>query len=640
MITDEWISLPDGRRLAARLYRPDAGEPVPALLELHPYGSRGPRAIGDPPRHGYLAAHGYACARVDLAGSGESDGVLRDEYLRSEIDDGVEVIAWLARQAWCTGAVGMFGISWGGFNSLAVAARRPPALRAIVSACASDDRYADDVHYYGGCVLGLEMLSWSTTMLALLATPPDPEIQPRGWQQRLAAIRPMVETWLAHQRRDSYWEQSSVGVNYAEIACPVLLIGGWADGYRDGALRLLANLPGPARAIVGPWGHAWPDQARPGPEIGILDEMLRWWDQWLKGRNTGVLDDPPLRAWLQTAVRPAVAYAYRPGRWVGQAWPSRSEGRVIGLGSSVEAHLGRLTPASEPGPWCAAGRDVDFAGDQQGEDGQSLCFTLEPLDRPIEILGSPTVRLRVAADRPVALVAVRLCDVWPDGASTLITRGALNLTHRRGHDTVAPLTPGSPVEVTVGLQAAGYVVPIGHRLRVSISSAYWPLLWPSPDPVTLEVDAKASAILLPVLDGSATVDPHISTKVGRAPSPDFELLAGPDLAPSTRLWPATGRSEVTWPRGGPGIALPDGIRYTSAGHDSFSVVEGDPTTAQAVSLRQLSLVRRGSAVQVEARAEMGCTREEFLLEHTLEVVERDGVVASKRWESRLARDGV
>ena len=539
----------------------------------------------------------------------------------------------------------MFGISWGGFNSLAVAARRPPALRAIVSACASDDRYADDVHYYGGAVIGLEMLSWSTTMLALCATPPDPRMQPAGaWHARLDAARPLVETWLAHQRRDGYWRQSSTIEDYAAVGCPTLLIGGWADGYRDAALRLLAHLPGPSRAIVGPWGHAWPDRARPGPEIGVLDEMLRWWDQWLKGTDTGVLAEPPLRAWLQDAARPAVSYSERPGRWVGEPWPSPAvAGHRVPLGPGPAlSHRGCLTPASEPGPWCAAGRDADFPGDQQGEDGQSLTFTTAPLDRPLAVLGPPAVRLRLAADAPSALVAVRLCDVWPDGASTLVTRGALNLTHREGHDRVVPMEPGKPIDAVVPLQATGYVVPAGHRLRVAVTSAYWPLLWPSPTLVTLTVDPSASELVLPVLDEAAGPPLTVVAEVRRALGEPFEVLPGPDDEASTRRAPASGRVQIRWPRGGPGIRLADGVEYTSNGHDTFHVVEGEPTSAEAVSLRTFTIRRPppGTTCSVTAWGRMTATAEEFLLEHTLDVTEAGLPVASRRWEGRLPRDGV
>ena len=256
----------------------------------------------------YFAGCGYAGVRVDIRGSGESDGVLPDEYTPQEQADCLEVIAWLAAQPWCTGAVGMMGYSWSGFNSLQVAALRPPALKAIVSGYASDDRYADDVHYRGGLVEPMEMVHWSTCMHGWQARPPDPEIVGDRWRElwleRLEQP-PWIEHWLAHQRRDAYWQQGSVRDDYARIRCPVLCVAGWTDGYSDAALRLMEGLDVPRRALIGPWGHNDPVHGVPGPAVGILDELVRWWDRWLKGIDSGIDDDPMVVAYVQDPVQPS-----------------------------------------------------------------------------------------------------------------------------------------------------------------------------------------------------------------------------------------------------------------------------------------------------------------------------------------------
>src|SRR3954465_7547681 len=242
-----WIPLEDGTRLAARLWLPDGEDPVPAVLEYLPYRKGDAFAARDNRHHAYFAEHGYAGVRVDIRGSGDSDGLLEDEDLPVEHDDALEVIAWLAEQPWCSGAVGMIGISWGGFNGLQVAARRPPGLRAVISMCASLRPYSDDVHYVGGCVLATDMLPWAATMLTLLAQPPDPATVGDGWRdtwfERMERPPPFVEPWLAHQRRDDYWRHGSVCEDYARIQAPVYAIGGWADGYTNAIPRLL---PGPA----------------------------------------------------------------------------------------------------------------------------------------------------------------------------------------------------------------------------------------------------------------------------------------------------------------------------------------------------------------------------------------------------------
>ncbi|RIJ01177.1 CocE/NonD family hydrolase, partial [Clavibacter nebraskensis] len=324
---DVWIPMPDGTPLHARVWAPATDEPVPALLEYLPYRLDDWTAPRDSERHPWYAAHGYASIRVDIRGTGSSDGLFVDEYSAQELDDGVAVIEWIAAQDWCTGAVGIFGISWGGFNGLQLAARAPEALKAIVTVCSTDDRFDNDVHYMGGAVLGIDMAAWGATMFAFNSRPPRPEVVGDGWverwRERLDANRPMTPTWLAHQERDDYWRHGSVCEDYSSIDAAVLAVGGWADPYRDAVLRLVENLSSPVKGIVGPWSHQYPDRGlTPGPSIGFLQETLRWWDRWLKGIDTGVEADPALRAFVSDSEPPATAYPERTGRWVAaESWP-------------------------------------------------------------------------------------------------------------------------------------------------------------------------------------------------------------------------------------------------------------------------------------------------------------------------------
>jgi uncharacterized protein len=300
-----WIPLADGTRLAARIWRPEDQAPVPAIFEYLPYRKRYGTVARDTLTHPYLASHGYASVRVDLRGSGESDGVLTDEYLQTELDDAVEAISWIASQPWCDGNIGMMGISWGGFNGLQVAALQPAALKAIVTICSTDDRYADDIHYMGGCLLA-DNLSWASVMFAYNTMPPDPELVGDRWRdmwfERLEGSGLWIENWLRHQRRDAFWEHGSVCEDLSQIKCPVYAVGGWADGYSNAIFRLLDGLSVPRKALVGPWSHAYPHIATPRPAIDFLSELLRWWDHWLKGVDTGIMDEPMLTAWMQDAV--------------------------------------------------------------------------------------------------------------------------------------------------------------------------------------------------------------------------------------------------------------------------------------------------------------------------------------------------
>ena len=459
---------------------------MPALLEYIPYRRGDGTAVGDSTRHAYFAGHGYASVRVDLRGSGDSDGVLLDEYLPQEQDDAVEVLAWLAAQPWCTGQTGMFGISWGGFNSLQVAARRPLSLKAIVTICSTDDRYADDVHYMGGCLLGVEALSWAATMLAFNARPPDPAAVGERWRdmwlERLDGSPPFIEAWLSHQLRDAYWKQGSVCEDYSAIECAVYAVGGWADPYRNAVLRLLEGLPGPRKGLIGPWSHNYPEDGVPGPAIGFLQEALRWWDHWLKGIDAGIMDEPMLRAWMQDSAPPAAFYAERPGRWVAEpSWPVEGERRSFPLDLPAAELVGAQEHGLLAGDWCPYGGPEELPPDQRVEDGLSLCSTSAPLEEPLELLGFPEATLTLSADRPQALVCVRLCDVASDGASTLVTRGLLNLTHRDGHEQPAPLDPGERYTIRVRLSAIAHAFQPGHRIRVALSPTYWPWAWPSPE---------------------------------------------------------------------------------------------------------------------------------------------------------------
>ncbi len=328
MEEETWIPLPDGIRLGVRIWRPVDAErhPVPAILEYLPYRKRDLTAERDVQVHPYWAGHGYAGVRVDIRGTGDSDGVLTDEYTPQELDDGLAVLEWLAAQPWCTGDVGMVGISWGGFNGLQIAALQPPQLKAVITLCFTDDRYADDIHHMGGCLLA-DNLSWASTMFDGNACPPDPELVGERWRemwmQRLAGSGLWLAQWLEHQRRDDYWKHGSVCEDYARIQCPVYAVSGWADGYCNAVFRLLEGIDVPRKGLVGPWAHKYPHLGEPGPAIGFLQESLRWWDQWLKGKETGIMDEPMLRLWMQDSAPPSARYDERPGRWVAEPdWPS------------------------------------------------------------------------------------------------------------------------------------------------------------------------------------------------------------------------------------------------------------------------------------------------------------------------------
>ena len=489
---DQRIMMPDGVELSVRIWLPKdaASSPVPAILEHLPYRKRDGTIARDELTHPYFAGHGYACIRVDMRGNGDSSGLMEDEYTRQEWEDAINVMAWVAAQPWSTGDWGMMGISWGGFNSLQVAALRPEGMKAVISLCSTADRYADDIHYKGGCMLG-ENLGWASQMLAYSSRPPDPEVVGENWREmwleRLEAQPFLLEPWLTHQRRDAYWAHGSICEDFDAVEAAVLSIGGWHDGYRNTPAALVENLSGPVKAIVGPWIHKYPHFAGPEPRIGFLQEALRWWDRWLKGVDTGVEDAPSQRLWLMDSVPPERWLDSRPGRWIAVDQPVPLQELPFGDGT-----LGDISPFSikvASPQTCGAGGgeyfpytfDEDFPGDQTDDDAVSACFDGPPLSEIMDIVGAPKVSLRLTPDTKSGQLAVRLVDLRPDGRGTLIAHGFLNLRHHRSHAEPADLVPGDAMDVTVTLDQCAYRLPAGHRLRVAVSTAYWPFIWPGPE---------------------------------------------------------------------------------------------------------------------------------------------------------------
>jgi putative CocE/NonD family hydrolase len=625
------IPLKDGTQLAARIWLPEDAEqnPVPAILEYLPYRKRDGTYERDALTYPWLAGHGYAGVRVDIRGSGESDGLLSDEYARQEQDDALEIIAWLAAQPWCSGAVGMMGISWGGFNGLQVAARRPPALKAIVTICSTDDRYADDVHYMGGAKLNAGF-GWASFFFGAMCHPPDPALVGERWRamwlERLANVPLFLEIWTRHQRRDAYWRHGSVCEDYAAIQCPVYAVGGWTDGYSNAIPRLLERLAAPRKGLIGPWAHAYPHFALPGPQIGFLQDMLRWWDHWLKGAETGVMDEPMVRAWMTDSVTPATYHETLPGRWVAEpSWPppeSKSHRLFLtedGLRPERAPLAARTvcspqTVGKDAGSWCPFGRGADQAGDQRADDARSLVFETPSLDEAIEILGAAIVTLEVASDRPIANIAVRLCDVHPSAESLRVSFGVQNLTHRDGHETPQPLVPGERYQIRIQLNDAGVVFPAGHRIRLALSTAYWPMTWPAPEIATLTIF-------------SGTLDlPVRPTQAADAALPP---LPGPETATPER--PTVIR---------PGLVHIDrlGLELGTEGKFAFDITDDDPLSATAEMQRTETIQRDAWQVRIETRMRLSCTRDAFLLQASLRAWEGASEVCHREWDRSIPRD--
>ncbi|WP_055564018.1 CocE/NonD family hydrolase [Streptomyces atriruber] len=643
------VPLADGTTLYARVWRPVTDEPVPVLLEYLPYRLSDWTAPRDWQRHPWYAGHGYASVRVDVRGHGNSEGLPTDEYSAQELADGVEVVNWLAAQDWSSGKVGMFGISWGGFNSLQIAALAPEPLKAIVTVCSADDRYDNDVHYMGGSVLAVDMHAWAATMLAFVSRPPDPYFVGDAWREmwltRLAAVEPFIHTWLDHQTRDDYWRHGSVCEDYSAIGAAVLAVGGWHDPYRDTVLRLVEHLPDDqVRGLIGPWSHQYPDRGLPpGPSIGFLQETLRWWDHHLKGIDTGVMAEPKLRSWISDSHPPATVYPELPGGWVGDpSWPSPNvtpvsyalQGTPVVVDSPQHTGL-------DAGRYFPFGNDADLPPDQRDEDAKSACFEFEVPAR-VRILGRAKVTLRLRMDVPYGQAVARLCDIAPDGSSTLVTRGVLNLSARNGRDRVDAWPLGATEDVTFELNGIGHTFPPGHRIRLAVSSAYWPWIWPQADSVGFTLEPVGSALELPVRDGD--LDPSITFGPAEQSEPlgvvypatldeqRPERLVVRDVAKGE--W----RLEVD-PRYGGTRVYPDGLEFTEDALETYTIQEDDPLSARTRSDWTIRLHRPdlGWDTRVETRSEITCDAADFIASNEVVCKDGDEVVFHRTWEQRIRR---
>ena len=508
-----WIPLVDGARLAARLWLPDA-LPAAVLLEALPYRMDDLTASYASEYKRLCSEYGFAVARVDLRGTGSSDGLAVDEYPPQEQEDLGEAIAWLAAQEWSTGRVGMWGTSYSGFNSLQLAAERPTALGAVAAIYATDDRYTDDVHYTGGALRGLDLLDYVLYMAAITALPPVPAIYGDGWRdawrERVEQGEPWLLRWLEEQTDGPYWRHGSLRPGYERIACPTMLIGGWADGYRNNTFRTFEALRCPRRLLVGPWSHMSPAISVPGPNIDLVTELARWFGRWLRDEETGVDEEPPIRVFVRRSTRPAPDLAELCGEWrFEDCWPlARGEAlelRAEGSGNdelAVEGDVGTSAWIS-----CAGRLPWGQPSDGREDDARSLVFEWGPFEDEVEIMGHPRLALRVESAAPVAYLSAKLADVFTDGTSSLVTRGLLNLAHRSSSTDPEPFA--GPAAVELELEATSWVFEPGHRIRLVLAGADWPNIWPPPSAEPIRFDRGSLVLALPTVRARGPARAHI-----------------------------------------------------------------------------------------------------------------------------------
>ncbi|MGH8250567.1 MAG: CocE/NonD family hydrolase [Steroidobacteraceae bacterium] len=654
-IENTWIPMPDATQLAVRLWLPEEADatPVPVVMEYLPYRKDDGTLVRDAPTGRYLAEHGIAFARVDIRGTGDSKGgLLLGEYMPHEQLDGVAAIRWLSKQTWCNGAVGMRGKSWGGFNALQIAALAPPELKAIMPMLFADNRYTDDSHYVGGA-LGLINFEWGTMFQNVLTGPPDPQKFGAQWKEewlkRLRGMPAVLAEWLHHQRFDAYWQRQSVGLDYRRIKCPVYCVGGWEDGYNNSIPRALTELTVPRKGLIGPWAHLFPPDGSPGPALDWKFEEVRWWEQWLKGVDTGIMAEPMLRFYMPDCKAAEVFPNDTPGHWAAEdVWPTpRIESMLFYLNS------GTLSAAAEPSrtirykthkvvglqrmQWVPFTMLNDLAKEQSPDDIISVVFDSAPLDADLEIFGNPLAKLAVSADVPVAKLAVRLTEVTTEGKSWQVTYGLLNLTHRASHENPTELVPGKFYTIEVPLNLIAHRFKKGNRIRVSLSESLWPLVWPSPQQVTLTLMTGVSSLTLPVRPPRQPESPFTIPVLHGSPGPAEKdagtvTVAGPDPAGwiiIDRIWPDTiSLLEET------GTVVSSGWRNWR-----MELREGQPNSCrwQGDFLHRYERAGWGANLLV-AHFDLSSTAEAFQLKESIRATLDGTVLFERSWDNNIARD--
>lgn len=642
-----WITLEDGTRLAARIWWPEGDGPWPAVLEYLPYRRGDQTSARDDSTYPAYAGEGIVGVRVDSRGNGDSQGLMEDEYEPQELADAAEVIAWIAAQDWSNGAVGMMGISWGGFNALQVAALRPPALKAVISIASTADRYADDIHYKGGALLSANVY-WAGTMLTYSSRPPDPDVVGNGWaelwRERLEAQPLLLETWLRHQHRDAYWQHGSICEDWSAIQCPVFVIAGWADGYSNTPAWIARDLGAPCWAMTGPWIHKYPHFAWPKPRVDFLGLSADWWHQWLSGEDRGVEHWPRHQAFRCEGSRPGATRPVEQGGWIDAPLETAETALRLGegglLGGDAFGEVLISTPqhcGMSGGEFFTVAPDAQLPGDQRMDDGLSVCWQTPVLDAPMDISGRAALRASVAIDQAQGNLIARLVDVHPDGRAALVARGVLNLCHRAGHAAPEAMVPGAATEVTVTLDECCYRILPGHRLRLALSTAYWPIVLPSPAPVTAQL--TEGTLQLPVLENAREIE--VPEPTDPDPMPAYpQITSG-----GTRRWVEhdlqAGRVRYHVDEDSGMTENPNnGLRFRDTRTESWEIAPDDPDGCEGRLAFTAERSRGAWETRTEATIRFTCHPAHYAVEAELVAWEGEAEFHRKRWAFTCPRADV
>ena len=644
------VTMRDGTAVAVCLAKPPgarAGQRFPVLFTTDAYA--GPCGYFGRAWYEDFVRAGYVVAYKHVRGTGDSDGTFPDkEYSDHELDDAVEMIGWLARQPWSTGRVGMFGTSWSGFNSMMVAARRPPALRAIVVNVGTDNFYHEDARFPSGI---FHMDDYIMSADVMLLTPPQGR-DPFGetlLRQRFDQ-QPWSLTKIRQQRDGEFWRRSlrrDQDPRAGEV--PTMMIGAWHDPYRDAALRALERSSGPVRTVIGPWNHS---TEFPGPSAELGRATLEWWDHFLKDKQNGVLDRPQVYAYMRRPYAPIITRAKIPGEWraidrwrdasiTPRRWTLNTDGSIGPDAAAAGVH--RLRMVASTGVAAGLGW-IDVAPDQRPGDATALVYESAPFTSELQILGQPVAQLVTSIDARRANWFVKLSDVAPDGTTTLITGGALNGAHRESSTAPTMMEPGKRYPLSVPLLATSWIFQPGHRLRISIANALFPAYWPSAEPLTmsLEVGQGGSTFTLPVIaPQSAAAAAQAAKDMG---SRNLTVAEAEDAATgaSTYTWNGPVRSGYSRDDIAATTTVSRGYQWQSPdGEDvsvEFTVDDDDPARSSFVGRASVKSAWQGQQVEWRGTTEVRSDATAFEYRHFRQLLRDGKVVREREWKERVPRD--
>jgi putative CocE/NonD family hydrolase len=502
----------DGTVLRADILRPDGEGRFPAILYRTPYGKEPVWRESDFPIR--AARAGYVMVIQDVRGRYHSDGIF-DPY-RQELTDGYDSVEWVAELPYCDGNVGMAGLSYPGAVQWLAAVETPPHLKAIVPAmCFSDSRH----FFFTGGAFDMSWISWIYRSIAPdLRRKADLE-GPKTWQEarvpweknkeawlrhlplrELPALRdvaPFYYEWLAHPDDDPYWDFADIEAKYDRIRVPALNLSGWHDeGY--GPIGAVRNFNGTkhlgSRLIIGPWTHGAPSLASTregeldfGPNAGLdySSLLLRWYDRWLKGIDNGADRETPVKLFVMGDNKWREEKEWPLARTRFTSYYLRSGGR-----------LSTSTPSGEETPdrytYDPLDPVVDPRGGTLGPFDQSifesrpdvLVYSTDPLEQDVEVTGPIEAEIWAASSATDTDFFVRLLDVHPDGKAYNLqspTREVLRARYLKDETRPELLTPGKVERFNFRLMMTSNVFKAGHRIRVHITSSFFPHLDRNPN---------------------------------------------------------------------------------------------------------------------------------------------------------------